>query len=170
MRELKSTISSFPYTYAAGRNNASVIGVSTGGTMCQKDDGDLLGVGHLKLHNELVYAVYVACLWYSENQAHKDTDFPDAAHHELREFLDFVVSADSIFRRIYNFFQSQEVYQPRATFNLPVVPAGTDVRPRNRARVYAHNYLSYSSFLFTMERRSYKIKKISAQFFFGVNP
>jgi hypothetical protein len=147
--------------------NAYVNGISTGGTMCRVGE-EFLGVGHLKLNNELVYAVYVACLWYSENQAHKVTDFP--ADNDLREFLDFVVSEDSIFKRIYNFFQSQDVYNPRSTYYLPYVAPGADLRPRNRERNYAHKYLSYSSFLFKMERSSYKITNISAQFFFGVNP
>lgn len=168
VRELKSTISHDSYYYD-GRQNAYVIGISTGGTMCQIGE-EFLGVGHLKLNNELAYAVYVACLWYSENLAHKNTDFPGAAHHELREFLEFIVSPDSIFRRIYNFFQSQEVYNPRSTYYLPYVAQGADLRRRNRERNYAHNYLSYSSFLFKMERSSYKITNISAQFFFGVNP
>lgn len=165
LRELKSTVSRDNYSYNIDRLNPYVIGISTGGTICQIGE-ELLGVGHLKLHNELAYAVYVACLWYSEHQADRDADFAD---HHTREFLEFVVSRNSMFKRIYNFFQSQEVYKPDSTYYLPYA-AGVDVRRRNRDRNVAHSHLTYSSFLYTMEKRSYKIKNISAQFFFGVNP
>lgn len=109
-------------------------GISTGGTMCDKygqvgEKPIKLGVGHLKLDYAFCYILYAACFDYRDPESNQGqegvstfkayfdgqvpADIGIQEKDEIKEFIKIIYDEESIFKRIYDFIKSNNLFNSR---------------------------------------------------------
>jgi hypothetical protein len=173
-----------------------VNGISTGGTLCKRlgdEDKKFLGIGHLKLFWPMCYILYAASNDYQTNanafQTYFDSDsVPTGAglsadeKNHITYFMSFISNTDNIVKKAYNFIKKNEITNVRywlgicrAAPSTAICPSpagyGALAYPRGSVKnqIPIHYQLTYTTFLYSIDKKNYAITKISRQFLFQTN-